>query len=510
MHYEHRKEVLTFNRELLNLVSTDKAPFIFAGAGVSQNSDLPSWRQLIQNCVDLAYSKNISLEDLANAHNVPEDSVWLIEFSLQKYLKENSNLNDQDFFRIALWGADEKKLKMVKPTVLHYLLIKYASLLNVPIITTNYDDLFEIAADELNLKPKVHINSEKNASKKKLIRYGFSIVYLHGRIPKPTVNQALQKSSKPLRNVTGFFSYYDEFNRNDNSTLDYFIKTLNKRSCLFVGTSMTDHNINRALYKNKDNKKIQHFWFCRSKEANRFWRNDHEEFWKILNIKPIYSIMSGYAEIPLTFRRIINNLDFRVQSLNQGKKEKLFETITSLFTEFSKNKVSSRLVGAFDKIEYDFYSDNSDKNNISVERIWTSSAGTYTEFKKKKLNKRSFQIPMQIGKALTDDFISHELIAVEQSIDALTVFSGLRKEGVFYQDSKGNDAFRSWGFICFPIFSKGTMRAGGVFVVKFVNKNNRLSDEMSGRGKNEILNHKYSRDIILLESLVRDAFSLLY
>lgn len=483
-------ELLQFNNHLLTLVAKSQSPFLFVGAGISIDSQLPSWSKFIQRCVQKSFGDEISIDELADIHNVEKYSVWLIEYSLQNLKKKNPSFDQNKFFQECLWKDPE----LINPATNHYLLVKYAKEFNVPIFTTNYDDLLEVAASDLGLKPKIYdsVSSFKNFKKH------FCIVYIHGRIS----GKKKVSSNDSATPVTGFFSYYDEFNRNDNKALTAFMSFLKTRTCLFVGTSMQDHNINRVLYLLKDeNFKNPHYWFCEDKNKNIYNKNLHLEFWNLLNIRPIHCPSGNFSEITSTFRRILNHHNFKVlKAQNEKGKKTLYDFLNKAFQELMKNPISIyKCVGSFDDFEIDFYLDTSNTaSEIKMNRIWASKSKTVLDFKKRK--PRSFRIPRDIDTENFNEFVNKVPFSVETAVDSLKPHIGTRIDGFDYIDGSGRSDFNSWAYICFPIFSPALERAIGVWVLKYINKNNKLTSLM---GKDDVLNDSLSRDIIALGQVVK-------
>lgn len=489
--------ILGFNRELQKILSSRKAkPFIFAGAGVSMDSDLPSWSNFIQSCVKTSFSNTMTVDQLAKIHGESEDSIWLIEYSLQNFLSKKNGEDEIDFFHSCLWGDK----KVIEPSVTHYLIVQYAFKFNVPIVTTNYDDLFEEACKKLNLKPKIYSSRSSIPSS-----IGFSIIYIHGRIPRD--KSEMKKNKKGQKPVTGFYSYYEEFNNNNNKALTYFKKLLNEKHCLFVGTSMKDHNVNRILYQNSKTKKSHyHFWFSQNKNSNLFQRNHHENFWKSQKVRPIYCESGSFTEITSTFRRILNLKQFNKPS--KYDHAKLYKNLNAVYNEFKDEDLFHKIVGPFDQCNMDIYLDESvSTESIKMKKIWSSEFLDIKKFDSDK-RKREFYIPLNFMSSEFDDFVSEVPFAVKKATDDAKVYVCLKEENHDYLDGRGIGGFQSWGFICFPIYASNLDRPISIVVIKFFNKNNILKDVIFER--NSPLRQTYFRDIVGLGVVVNAYYKLVF
>lgn len=450
------------------LVNKVAPPFLFVGAGVSMPAHLPSWSDLIGSCIRQAFGDAISVKNLANLHQVELGSTWLIDAALQRAKKEEYELLHE-----AVWG---KSPQDIRPAPLHYLIVKYAKIMNTPIYTTNYDDLLEQAAGEMGYSPTIYSDKalRKNANLNR-----FCIVYVHGKLP-----QKKERYAKRKKAVASKISYYDEYN-NTSTQIKSFQEKLQKSSCIFIGCSLTDDNINRCLFEASKGSKNRHYWFTRLAAKNSFEKDIHHELWNHLHVTPIYCQNKGFHEIPTAFRRALTHLEHKASPIDYFDDAATFNFFNKKFEKLLNSEYVKKCAGPYDKVELDLYLDITEKKDRTVvmERVW-SSGSNFTDFKKKI--QRSFTLPMD----LSSDFFIYDMnktsISVIETMDSLSIHQFVRKEDLVIPKDQiptkaenSSECPRSWSFLSFPVFSHHTGRAAAIFVLKFTNKNNHLVEQTS-------------------------------
>lgn len=473
------------------LCNKEKAPFLFVGAGISFDSQLPSWQGFINNCVSTAFKNNISVDELASIHSIDKGDIWLIDAAREEAKKRK--ITEYNLIYDSLWGKSPEK---IKPTPLHFLLIKYAKLMKVPIFTTNYDTLLEEAAKILNITVTKYekVTSTSNFNK-------FCIVYLHGRLQKSKVK------SNERRTVASKVSYLQDFN-NTPKLISEFRDLLQKKSCLFIGTSLKDDNINRCLHFAKVKGKQKHFWFTKLNANSLYKKEIYQDLWMYLNVTPIYCKTKSYDEIKTAFRRAISKLKFIEHSSsnyvpNSANYNQIEKGMKQILKSDSYKTLLKKCLGPFDSSEIDLYLDTSKKSSgsITVQRVWSENTN-WSSFKKKA--PREFKVPSD----LQDDFYTKYTRTipslVKESVDSLTVHKFIRTaDQEFTSENVEASASnpRAWAYISFPIIVPGIFRCGAIIVLKYMNKNNKLAD---------MENHfdiELHRDIIKLGAYLSDQFN---
>jgi NAD-dependent SIR2 family protein deacetylase len=471
------------------LSNKDKSPFLYVGAGISVASQLPSWNAFIGNCVKEAFKENLSVSQLANIHQVENGSVWLIDAAREEAKK--NKISEYEMLHRSLWG---KNPDTIKPSSIHYLIVLYAKKFKVPIFTTNYDDLLEQAALTLNINMPTFEKINKDT---KVDR--FCLIYLHGKLPQK-VKQSKRKS------VASKISYYQEYN-NLSGPLGKFRSYLSKNSCLFIGTSLTDDNINRCLLYSVQKNGPEHFWFTRMNATSSFEKEVHRGIWKYLRVNPVYCSTKDYTEVTTAFRRALTSVDFKESGMSNFKlSAKAYNFISKKFNPLMKTVIFKRCIGPFDEYELDLYFDLSIKKDqdLTLKRVWSSGIN-FTDFSKK--TERNFNLSKSVQSDTFKEDSKSIPSLVKETMDTLSIHSFVREPDFTASNSDNNDTGisnpRSWGFISFPVFIPQLGRCGAVFVLKYTNKNN-LLQSLSGQDKTFEENIK--RDIIKLGILLTDEF----
>lgn len=189
---------------------------IFVGAGVSANSNLPTWTSLIEKMAQkIEYRPFIE-------HTRDEE----YKFSSDEYIKIPQFFFDNDkerYYQV----IDDSLNVSVKPNSLHNLIIK---LLPNHIITTNYDQLLENSTD-LNVSQYTTITSDKDLLTKSGEHY---IIKMHGDI-NDVENIVLKEND--------YLNY-----TNNHILIETFIKSLlADHTFLFVGYSLSDYNFKQIM-----------------------------------------------------------------------------------------------------------------------------------------------------------------------------------------------------------------------------------------------------------------------
>jgi len=193
----------------------------FFGAGISIPCGLPSWNDLLNNYFeldkvfladkDLAYDP-LTLADIAS-HNIGADKV-------------------QTIIRNSF-----KKEKM--PSVSHYMLAS----LRLPVyITTNYDNLFELAYREINKNYELHVVvnssdlSKMNASIEQTDNQNHSVLFkIHGC--------AERNDEQIILTRTEYRRHY----RYNQELFSEIKKAMSERQILFLGFSHSDPEVTRLV-----------------------------------------------------------------------------------------------------------------------------------------------------------------------------------------------------------------------------------------------------------------------
>lgn len=158
------------------------------------------------------FRKDYTNDDICQYLNVEESSLWLIQAVMSYYKKTAKEEMCENYFKKLMENS-------TGPDLYHYMIICISKLLDIPIFTTNYDDLFERAHQDLGFEDSLLVISQENDIQKDEISktdIGYCLIYLHGKL-----NQSALVASE--------YDYLSIINNNENKILSLFKNHLNKR-----------------------------------------------------------------------------------------------------------------------------------------------------------------------------------------------------------------------------------------------------------------------------------------
>lgn len=191
---------------------------IFVGSGLSLRFELPSWKKLVIDVINETNNENyknfIPLLEIDERYGMSAlevlDKLKEEHVTFRKYIKDNFNIKSKDF-------------------TLHEKLLKLSN----SIITTNYDNAFELASNN-NIIPTLPTSTfniselEKNKNP-----YIFKI---HGSFEEPD-------------NCILFNTDYDRIYGKDNALTDKLKSIFINKTILFIGFSFNDPDLNLIFEK---------------------------------------------------------------------------------------------------------------------------------------------------------------------------------------------------------------------------------------------------------------------
>lgn len=257
----------------------DKKALVFLGSGINAEIDLPTWDQLTEQ-----FLKKVNI-DLSNSE---QERFGINNTDIAQYIENDSSRND------LLTIIDESlntKVEHLKPGKN---LISVTSLPVEGFWTTNYDNFIEKSLKKQNRNYEViykvtqFVTNNKNNNCK--------IYKMHG-----TVND--------LESIVITEDDYISYDEKNYVFRDMFSLELCSKSCVFIGTSFDDFNLNLILQKSKllnrtKIKTIHYIIFLKSKDQKlkliqEFKSKDLERKYKI---KTVY--IDDYEQISSIFDQI--------------------------------------------------------------------------------------------------------------------------------------------------------------------------------------------------------------
>lgn len=267
------REFIEESKKIIQRSSYNNKLVIFVGAGVSKDSGLPLWKEIIEDI-----KKKIKVS------NTNDDSLKIAQY----YYNSRGKKEYYDFLNEKL-GID------AEPNKIHDALLE----LNPShIITTNYDDLIE-----------------KAASKKGMF---FDVVAKDNDLPYTPNNKMIIKMHGDFKNRNIVFKEDDYLSYSNNFKLiENYIKSLfSTKTVIFVGYSLSDINVKLAFQWIKDilGNDLQRPYFIDANEEEDQIDTNEFEYYKNKGINILY-----YSEIFKVLKGIEKNNDKGVRTYNAIK-----------------------------------------------------------------------------------------------------------------------------------------------------------------------------------------------
>ena len=257
---------------------------IFVGAGVSRLAGGCSWDQFADNYLNFLRQKNwLSFAEQEQLSNVSTKE----KLSIAQYLMERNQhiLSASDFERMLINSG---------PPELASRLLKAIVAMEVPIVTTNYDNILEDAAvrhfQELDASKEYRPHSVYKVSDitEDLLKSYSSIVHLHGSILEP--------KNAVISNVD-YITHYA------NSNISNFMQSLfSSHTVLFLGYGMEEAEILAHMFNLKGDRfrARKRYWFRDYFKFERHIQKHQISYFKDeydIEIIPYYKDMRSFSEL---------------------------------------------------------------------------------------------------------------------------------------------------------------------------------------------------------------------
>lgn len=306
---------------------------VIVGAGVSVESGLPTWDRLVSSLLErAALSRGLGpeeargfdrwtreREDLTGAGEVAREMIGKSGFRAA--------------LREALYGDTSEPIPGETASAVAGLVLQ-STRRDVEIVTTNYDTLLERAIERaLNARGESETTVRPVAAPSAVSDDEIAVRHVHGM---------LSHGGKQQGRLVLSDRDYHLMQESDAWQERLFRDLLNNSTCLFVGTSLTDPNLLRYLYRSGH--KRRHFAvFVRQDDATLY--DDSSESvrelreasqaakWKAVNVHPVvldyYSLSAqfvwevlaarspGYLPLPGRIARWRDELDHTILTLRQ-------------------------------------------------------------------------------------------------------------------------------------------------------------------------------------------------
>ena len=260
---------------------------MFVGAGVSTESELPSWDDLVRALLrDTDVAKELSDEDreLWIRATISQGPLAAAAIARAHHPDENAF---RRALRVALYGGRSPREYWPGALAGQIAWLKRQLGSRLRLVTANYDGLLEVALEEENLDPVSYVRNRREPADKD------AVWHLHGRLMK----NASEKWMSEGRLVLTEGDYADSASARWPE--EFVAECLEESLCVFVGLSMTDPNFIRWLYRysNSQCRHLAVFVRQASTVPNEPVRSGLEKSaaarWERAGVKPIWSNYFG-------------------------------------------------------------------------------------------------------------------------------------------------------------------------------------------------------------------------
>ncbi|CAI2615397.1 hypothetical protein AKUA1202_01150 [Apilactobacillus kunkeei] len=281
-----------FEKEINRLTSSNKnsSLVIFVGSGVSLNSKLPKWKDIIVNMYESLYGKRLNSD---------------YKFSSDEYLtipQKVYDLDEENYKEIFLKAFDG--IQEI-PNKLDDLIV---SLKPDHIITTNYDHLLEKSLVKKGLGSKYGVVYDDSSFIEKAQNYYHYLIKMHGD---------LDCFESMVLKENDYLNY-----ENKRPFTSNFINTLlSTHVFLFVGYSMSDYNFKIILNRTND--------FRSKMKSARLYNS----VW-VSEVEKNYDIEEAYFK-----KNNVDIVNLNYLDSNKSKADKLFSFLKELSSQENKEKI---------------------------------------------------------------------------------------------------------------------------------------------------------------------------
>lgn len=236
------------------------------GAGISSEFGIPTWENLLQRLlmttIEQEAEKAVVLSKFFSKIFSP--SPLIAGRYLEESFKDDKIKNKfEKQVREALYETfDKNATSLIIDEIVKFCLAPGNSPNLDGIITYNYDDIIETKLKEKNLDMPFEsvfgqaINPDNNVLK---------IYHVHGFLPR---NGNIGNDNKI---TLGEFVYHEQYSNTYSWNNIVQINKFRDKTCLFIGTSLTDPNIRRLLDIAKSQKKSTKFHYIFKKKTDKSW-----------------------------------------------------------------------------------------------------------------------------------------------------------------------------------------------------------------------------------------------
>lgn len=239
------------------------------GSGISSEFGIPTWENLLQRLLMTTIEEEEEKADVLSKlfSKIFNPSPLIAGRYLEESFNDDKIKNKfEKQVREALYRTfDNDSKSLIVDEIVKFCLAPGNSPNLDGIITYNYDDIIETKLKEKNLDMPFEsvfgqaINPDNNILK---------IYHVHGFLPR---KGNIENDNKI---TLGEFVYHEQYNNTYSWNNIVQINKFRDKTCLFIGTSLTDPNIRRLLDIAKSQKKSTKFHYIFKKKTEKTWLKD--------------------------------------------------------------------------------------------------------------------------------------------------------------------------------------------------------------------------------------------
>lgn len=288
---------------------------LFLGAGVSIDAGLPTWDKLLQNLLKIEDNSVLKSEDYPALSVGTFNSPIITARYILSSINENKNGSNAGYLlEQALYKdyGDDKKSKLIEAIVdVCKRVNKEGVRLVNSIITFNYDNLVEEALTTNGISNQSVYDSSRYEGDK------MPVIHVHGIVKRKDFN------TLPVLSEDAYHNLYENFNNWSNIEI---VHALYRRTCIFIGLSLSDPNLRRLLEsvrrQSEENKfhyailptksLSDHNWdsanptkyYKVSSQKEDMFKHIQDEVYRNLGIKVLWYPDGDFKQIPIILRKI--------------------------------------------------------------------------------------------------------------------------------------------------------------------------------------------------------------
>jgi hypothetical protein len=269
------------------------------GAGLSSKFGLPTWDELLQRLLLKTIEQEADKAEILSKFFTMlfNPSPLIAGRYLQESLYDESTKNGfENEVRSALYESYNEEAESQIMDEIIKLCVAPGNSPNLDgIITYNYDDIIEskLINKDIDIPFQTVYGQATNPDNKSL-----AIYHVHGYLPR--IGKISDKNAVTL----GEFVYHEQYNKTYSWNNIVQINKFRDKTCLFIGTSLSDPNIRRLLDIANSQKENRKFHYILKKRTEKDWVKKGLE--KILQDNPI--IFSDKVKVNLDLEETIGFL----------------------------------------------------------------------------------------------------------------------------------------------------------------------------------------------------------